>query len=250
MESTPPRFGLDCRNRNKKDVNIRKQKEILKVDKLKKLEIKKLEDQKKLKEQEEKHRLTLIRLANAPPQTNSINNNNNNINNNIKTNRPPLIYGEDKDKKSLFPEPQDYDVDEPTYETSFCVKLGPNGVFQHELRFTNANARENSDIQKAIELSLKQTDVVIVKNPNDDIENDFVVFNEQPDEREKELEHWELMDECSSSLVNFVTTPYNFSELEFPRLASTCSTQMLKKNLNQNNPWLNSKSLIANISQK
>ncbi|KAN0030487.1 hypothetical protein ACTA71_009126 [Dictyostelium dimigraforme] len=248
MESTPPRFGLDCRNRNKKDVNIRKQKEILKVDKLKKLEVKKLEEQKKLKEQEEKHRLTLIRLANAPPQTN-ISSSNNNINN-IKSNRPPLIYGEDKDKKSLFPEPQDYDVDEPTYETSFCVKLGPNGVFQHELRFTNANARENSDIQKAIELSLKQTDVVIVKNPNDDIENDFVVFNDQPDEKEKELEHWELMDECSSSLVNFVTTPYNFSEIEFPRLTPTCSTQMLKKNLNQNNPWLNSKSLIATISQK
>ncbi|KAF2070284.1 hypothetical protein CYY_008403 [Polysphondylium violaceum] len=240
----PPRFGLESRKRNK-DVNTRKQKQLVKAEKLKKVasEIKKNPNT-----PINNHTLNILNSNNM----NNINKNNNNSNiekeapqagkPNLRNNKPFLIYGEDKDKNALFPSENDIDTEDSVYETSISVRYSSNG-FQHELRNVT---QEGSDLQKAIQASLNQEDAVILKNPHNEIEDDFVIFS-PPKEEEKDLESWELVDECTpSSLVNLISTPY-MNETDFPSLIkSQCKS--IKKD--ETNPWNQSKTLLSCITQQ
>jgi len=243
----PPRFGLESRKRNK-DVNTRKQKQLIKAEKLKKVasEIKKNPNT-----TINNHTLNILTNNN----NSNINNNNNNNNNNaeqkeppqagkpnLRNNRPHLVYGEDKDKNSLFPSENDIEYEDGIYETSVSVRYSSSG-FQHELR--NAT-QEGSDLQKAIEASLNQREAVILKNPNDEIEDDFVIFS-PPKEEQQDLENWELMDECTSSIVNLISTPY-MNEVDFPSLIKSKKCKSIKQD--ENNPWSQSESLISCITQQ
>eukprot|EP01132_Coremiostelium_polycephalum_P006771 gene6771-8396_t len=260
INNEPPRFGLESRPDRSKNVNTRKQKELIKIQKMVLNEKQKKADEKKKKNQPIPKSLqsTVQPVAGVPR---------------VST-RPPLVFGKDTDKNSIYPTPQDYDQEDAIPEPGIRVSLDVNSVtggrVQTENLYFTQNERENIDLQIAIEKSFKE--MVILHNPQDEIENDFVVCDDEDQEDEESgddssddsddgfmktdglMERWELLDEQSTStaIAHLLNTPYSHSEVDFPflRIKGCKLSNSTSRKINPDNPWLNTKNLIAAITQQ